>query len=133
MQAKRSSRDTISDNCRDGLFNRREMLRTAGGGIGMMALHSLLASEKRVQAASGTLSPKEPDFEPRAKRLIWLFMHGGPSHVDLWDPKPDLVKYSGKPLPDSFGEVMTRRKVAKNPLLAPIKPFRKRGESGLEV
>lgn len=133
MQAKRSSRDTISGNCGESLFNRREMLRTAGGGIGMMALNSLLATDGVAQAASDSLKPKEPDFEPRAKRMIWLFMHGGPSHVDLWDPKPDLVKYSGKPLPDSFGEVMTRRKVAKNPLLAPIKPFRKRGESGLEV
>jgi len=67
------------------------------------------------------------------KRVIWLFMHGGPSHVDLFDPKPDLIKFAGKPLPESFGEVMTRRKVAKNPLLAPIKPFRPRGKSGLEI
>jgi hypothetical protein len=65
--------------------------------------------------------------------MIWLFMHGGPSHVDLFDPKPDLIKYSGQPLPESFGEVMTRRKVAQNPLVAPIKPFRPRGHSGLEV
>jgi hypothetical protein len=65
--------------------------------------------------------------------VIWLFMHGGPSHVDLFDPKPDLVKYAGQPLPESFGMVMTRRKVAKNPLLAPVKPFRPRGESGLEI
>ena len=60
-------------------------------------------------------------------------MHGGPSHVDLFDFKPDLVKYAGKPVPDSFGNVMTRRNVAKNPLLGPIKPFRKRAESGLEI
>ena len=74
-----------------------------------------------------------PHFEPRVKRVIWLFMHGGPSHVDLFDPKPDLIKYAGQPLPESFGMVMTRRKVAENPLLAPIKPLRPRGESGLEV
>jgi hypothetical protein len=65
--------------------------------------------------------------------VIWLFMHGGPSHVDLFDPKPELEKYAGQPLPDSFGEVMTRRKVAKNPLLGPVKPFRPRGQSGLEI
>ena len=53
--------------------------------------------------------------------------------MDLFDPKPDLIKYSGQPLPESFGEVMTRRKVAKNPLLGPIKPFRPRGKSGLEI
>lgn len=78
-------------------------------------------------------SPGGTHFPARAKRVIFLFMHGGPSHVDLWDPKPDLVKHAGQPLPSSFGEVMTRRKVANNPLLGPIKPFRPRGESGLEV
>jgi len=72
-------------------------------------------------------------FAPRAKRVLWLFMHGGPSHMDLWDPKPDLAKYAGQPLPGSFGEVMTRRKVAKNPLLGPIKPFHNHGQSGLPI
>lgn len=70
---------------------------------------------------------------PRAKRVIWLFMHGGPSHVDLLDPKPALAKYGGEPLPESFGEVMTRRDVARNPLLAPVRRFRPRGQSGLEI
>jgi hypothetical protein len=79
------------------------------------------------------LAPKAAHFRPRAKRVIWLFMHGGPSHVDLFDPKPDLVKYAGQPLPDSFGMVMTRRAVAKNPLLAPVRPFRPRGQSGLPI
>lgn len=72
-------------------------------------------------------------FPPRAKRVIWLFMHGGPSHVDLFDPKPTLTKYGGQPLPDSFGNVMTRRNVKKNPLLPSLRPFRPRGESGLEI
>ena len=63
------------------------------------------------------MGPRPPHFEPRVKRVIWLFMHGGPSHVDLFDPKPDLIKYAGQPLPESFGMVMTRRKVAENPLL----------------
>lgn len=72
-------------------------------------------------------------FPPRARRVIWLFMHGGPSHVDLFDPKPDLVKYGGQPLPESFGMVMTRRAVAQNPLLPPVRPFHNRGESGLEI
>ncbi len=60
-------------------------------------------------------------------------MHGGPSHVDLFDPKPELSRLAGQPMPESFGEVMTRRKVAQNPLLPSIKPFRKRGQSGLEI
>ena len=60
-------------------------------------------------------------------------MHGGPSHVDLFDPKPELTRYSGQPIPESFGQVMTRRNVGKNPLLAPVRPFRPRGESGIEI
>jgi len=121
---------------------RREFLRQAGGGFGMLGLASLLASDGLLPSASAApgflpaaspLAPKQPDFAPRAKRIIWLFMHGGPSHVDLFDPKPDLVRLHGEVLPDSFGEVMTRRKVAKNPLLGPIRMFRKRGESGLEI
>ena len=65
--------------------------------------------------------------------MIYLFMHGGPSHMDLWDPKPDLQKHAGQPLPESFGSIMTRREVARNPLLGPIKPFHKHGQSGLEI
>jgi hypothetical protein len=60
-------------------------------------------------------------------------MHGGPSHVDLFDPKPELIRHAGKSLPDSYGAVETRRKVAQNPLLAPVKPFRKHRASGIEI
>jgi hypothetical protein len=79
------------------------------------------------------LAPRAPHFKPCVRRVIYLFMHGGPSHVDLFDPKPELLRFAGQPLPESFGEVMTRRKVAKNPLLAPVRPFRRHGQSGLEV
>ncbi len=115
--------------------SRRDFLQTAGGGIGMMALQSLLLGQGRSQLHANPASGFEqtPHFAPRAKRMIWLFMHGGPSHVDLFDPKPDLQRLAGQTVPDSFGEVMTRRKVAHNPLLAPIKPFRPRGQSGLAM
>lgn len=112
--------------------SRRSFLRSAGGGAGMLALAGLFADE-RAHAATNPLAPREPNFAPRAKRVIWLFMHGGPSQVDLFDPKPDLAKFAGKPLPESFGQVMTRRDVAKNPLLGPIKPFQPRGDSGIEI
>ncbi|MGD9647909.1 MAG: DUF1501 domain-containing protein [Pirellulales bacterium] len=120
-------------------YDRRRFLRQAGGGLGMIALASLLDRDTRRAAAAtasataSPLAPKPPHFAPRAKRVIYLFMHGGPSHVDLLDPKPELIKYAGQPLPESVGPVMTRRKVARNPLLAPVKPFRPRGESGLEI
>ena len=60
-------------------------------------------------------------------------MHGGPSHLETFDPKPDLQRLAGQPLPASFGPVATRRKVATNPLLATKRTFRKYGQSGIEV
>lgn len=83
--------------------------------------------------AESALRTTSTHLVPRAKRVIWLFMHGGPSHVDLFDPKPALTKFAGQPLPQSFGEVTTRRDVARNPLLAPVRRFRPRGRSGLEI
>ena len=118
----------MNSNDVKNLSTRRQWLTTAGGGAGALALAYLLQQDG--VAAPG---PHSPHSTPRAKRVIWLFMHGGPSHMDLFDPKPDLIKYSGKPLPESFGAVVTRRNVAKNPLLGPIKPFKPRGQSGLEI
>ncbi len=113
---------------------RRGFLR-AGIGLGLAAVTALLVDVRRTSAgqASNPLAPRPPHFKPRAKRVIYLFMHGGPSHVDLFDPKPDLTKYAGQPLPESFGAVMTRRKVASNPLLGPVRPFKQHGESGLPI
>ena len=98
--------------------------------MGAVALAALLGEDDRARAAS---EQRGTHFAPRARRVIYLFMHGGPSHVDLFDPKPELAKYAGQPLPESYGMVMTRRKVAANPLLAAVWPLRPRGESGLEV
>jgi len=117
---------------------RRAFLASAGGGFGAIALASLLSRERPLYAAESSaaarpLAAHPAHVAPRAKRVIYLFMHGGPSHVDLFDPKPELAKYAGQPLPESVGPVMTRRKVARNPLLGPVKPFRPRGKSGLEI
>jgi hypothetical protein len=125
-------------------LSRRDFLRHAGGGLGTIALAALLHDDgllapRGAAAAAGAgdrtayMLPRPPHFEPRARRVIYLFMHGGPSHVDLFDEKPELVKYAGQPLPGSFGSVMTRRKVAANPLLPPLRPFRRRGQSGLAL
>jgi hypothetical protein len=120
--------DSISSHC-----GRRDFLSYAGAGLGALALASLLDIGKSCHAGDSSIGARQPHFKPRVRRVIWLFMHGGPSHVDLFDPKPELNKLAGKPLPDSFGMVMTRRKVAENPLLPPLKPLLPRGESGLEV
>ena len=114
---------------------RRELLFRAGGALGGIAFSQLLFRDGALRAAERATGDalQRPHFAPKAKRVIYLFMHGGPSQVDLWDPKPDLSRYAGQPLPDSFGSVMTRRKVARNPLLPPVKPFRPRGQSGIEI
>src|SRR5207237_5580798 len=113
-----------------------------GGGFGMLALagllddQRLLAAEFLLRGASSPanpLAPRPPHFVPRARSVIFLFMSGGPSHVDLFDPKPDLIRLAGQPIPESFGTFKTRRAVAKNKLLAPARPFHKRGQSGIEV
>ena len=85
--------------------SRRDFLRSAGGGFGALALSALAAAEEK--ASADPLGPKEPQFPAKAKAVIFLFMEGGPSHVDLFDPKPELTKQHGKPLPASFGKVLT--------------------------
>src|SRR5437764_11614478 len=78
-------------------------------------------------------APRPPHFPAKVQRVIFLFMHGGPSHLETFDPKPDLQRLAGQPLPDSFGPVATRRKVARNPLLATRRTFSRHGQSGVEV
>ena len=116
--------------------NRRSFLRNAGGGFGAIALASLLADDGNLfaeEASRDPLAPKKPHFEPTAKRVIFLFMSGGPSHMDTFDPKPGLTKLHGQTLPASFGAVKTRRGVDKNKLLASKRTFQKHGQSGIEV
>ena len=113
-------------------YDRRAFLRTAGFGFGSLALAAMLADEGRADDAD-PLAPRKPHFEPAAKRVIFLFMSGGPSHVDTFDPKPDLTRLHGEKLPASFGPVKTRRGVDKNRLLASKRTFKKYGKSGVEV
>lgn len=115
--------------------SRREFLRQAGGGFGALAASWLLSQEQLLGAepTADPLAPRPPHFAPKAKRVIYLFMHGGPSHLETFDPKADLQRLAGEPLPASFGMVATRRKVASNPLLATKRTFHKHGQSGIEV
>ena len=79
-------------------ISRREVLRRAGCGCGMLGLATLLNDESVAAATGGAdpLKPARPHFRPRAKHVIWLFINGGPSHVDTWDFKPKLAQYNGK-------------------------------------
>jgi hypothetical protein len=121
--------------------SRRQFLRHAGGGFGLLALTSLLNRDNLLAATpraavpslANPFAPKPAHFAAKAQRVIFLFMSGGPSHVDLYDPKPDLIRLAGQPIPESFGTFKTRRAVAKNKLLAPLRPFQPRGQCGMEI
>ena len=117
--------------------SRRELLRQSGVGFGSLALSSLLADESRanpgVAAAAqelDPLAPKPSHFFARAKRVIFLFMTGGPSQVDTFDPKPLLDRDDGKPLP--FAKPRVQFNSTSNLLKSPWK-FQQYGESGLPV
>src|ERR1700737_3326800 len=90
----------------DGRLHRRTLLRNMANGFGMFGLGRVLGSS--LQAASGPLAPKAPHFPAKAKHVIFLFLNGGISHVDTFDPKPMLTKYDGKPMPS--GNLKTERK-----------------------
>jgi Protein of unknown function (DUF1501) len=108
-------------------MTRRQLLRTAGTGFGLAGLANVLGANT-APAVIDPLAPKLPQFPARAKHVIFLFLNGGPSQVDTFDPKPMLDKYNGKPLPT--GNLKTERKTG-NLLKSPFS-FQKYGESGIE-
>lgn len=76
--------------------SRRAFLGQAGAGFGLVALSSLLAEQSVNAQAPNPLAPRPPHFAAKAKSVIWLFMNGGPSHVDTWDYKPELMRRDGQ-------------------------------------
>ncbi len=113
------------------MHSRRELLSRAGKGFGALALASLLEE----QGNAGPTTARVPHFAPRAKNVIFLFMHGGVSHVDTFDPKPALRKYDGQPLPGSFGEGLITSRIDFRKALMRGSPweFNRCGKSGLEI
>jgi hypothetical protein len=115
-------------------ITRRDALRTFANGFGMVALAGLLADEARAgETKPDTANPltvKPLMFAAKAKRLIFLFMSGGPSHVDLFDPKTKLASENGKPLPFEMPKLV--RTKTGNILQSPFK-FKKYGQSGIDV
>jgi len=112
-------------------MNRREMLMMVGNGFGMTAFAHLAAANN---VPSETLEPQAPHFAPKAKRVIFLFLNGGPSHIDTFDPKPALEKYHGKPMPGST-QVITGGGIKINLGSVMRSPFnfKRYGQSGIEV
>jgi hypothetical protein len=117
---------------------RRSFLAGSGLSLGSMALSSLLASEARppqtgVPHWQGVLNP--PHFAPRAKRVIWLYMAGGMTHIDTFDNKPKLAELHGKPMPESItkGQQIAQLQGQQLNCFAPQHPFRQWGQSGQSI
>jgi hypothetical protein len=122
---------------------RREFLWQSAGGFAGTALTYLLAqdgffavraaaAEPKGPASSNPLTPRKPHFDPKARACIVLFMYGGVSQVDTWDPKPELTKHHGKPIPYLKNDPLLK---VRNPgtLLASTRKFAKAGQAGIEV
>jgi Protein of unknown function (DUF1501) len=118
-------------------MSRREMLLRGGAGFGALALSYLLRDDplfaQQRPAPVSPLAPKPPHFPARARSVIFLFMEGGPSHIDLLDPKPRLNELAGQQLPSSFRPVITPMGESDAPLLASRRRWRQHGQSGLWV
>src|SRR5579884_4298383 len=115
--------------------SRRQMLRRAGFGFGAWALLDLLTRDGAfASVVSNPLSAKPAQFLPRAKHAIFLFMQGGPSHLDTFDPKPMLNRYHGQPLPASITQGITLQFTHMDAsVLGCPQTFSKCGTSGLEI
>jgi hypothetical protein len=118
--------------------SRRNFLARCGGGVGIAALAQLFAKDglgasQRPLPATNALEPKPAQFDPKAKSVIFLFMEGGPSQIDLFDPKPQMQKWNGQSLPDSmrknlrFAFIKPTAKVWASP-----RKFGRYGQSGME-
>jgi len=116
--------------------SRREFLRRFGLGFGSLALGDLLAREATAEKETqvNPLVAQSPHFPGTAKHVIFLFMQGGPSQLETFDPKPQMAKYDGKLLPESLRNFdLAQINTADAKVLAPAFEFEKRGESGLEI
>jgi hypothetical protein len=120
--------------------SRRDFLARAGGGAGMLALMALMEQEGQGAAPPpivripNPLAARTPHFKATATSVIWLFLDGGPSQLDLFDYKPTLTKLHGKPLPGSFERPVTSMgRTAHTPLLGSKRKFKQHGKSGLWV
>ncbi len=119
------------------LHSRRNFLQHSSAGLSALALSSILGEDGF--SADGTktpldpLAPKKPHHRVRAKSVIWLFMEGGPSHLDTFDPKPELLKLAGQPMPESFGRPITAMGTGSNTIMPSQRVFKPYGQSGIPV
>src|SRR5580765_3372011 len=121
-------------------LTRRHFFSRCALGVGSLALASLLSEKKLLAADAGALpnpmAPKQPHFSPRAKNIIYLFMAGGPSQLELFDYKPKLIELNGQPIPDSFIEGKRFAFMGSShgtKLLGTRRAFKQHGKSGMWV
>src|SRR5215475_13845081 len=114
----------------DFALTRRSFLARHAGGLGALALAQLLQGEAHPASASDPLAPKTPHHAARAKAVICLFQHGGPSQMDLFDAKPELTRRAGEPYP---GELEVHFHEQKGNLLASPFAFHPAGQCGMPL
>jgi hypothetical protein len=114
-------------------LSRREFLTTAAGGIGGVAFASLLARQGVAHDIVNPLAPRKPHFAPRVKNCIFIFLSGGTSQVDLFDPKPKLNEMAGKPLPESLLKGLRFAFIQKDSarVMGSPRTFKQYGQSGM--
>src|SRR5256885_6561982 len=110
---------------------RREFLRNGAGGLGMIALAQMLGADQHKR--TDPLAPKPPHFAPKAKNVIFLYMEGAPSHIDLFDPKPEMKKWDGQPLPEGMTKALKLAFIKRNAKVwASPRVFQRFGQCGME-
>jgi hypothetical protein len=113
---------------------RREFFTQAGSGLAAVALAQMVQQDALGATNADPLAPKQPHHKPTAKSIIWLFIEGGPSHIDLFDPKPKLVELQGQPLPESMRPKFTAMPgTSKNGMMPSKRTFNQYGQSGIWV
>src|SRR6476660_2887579 len=126
----------MSDNIRPHFRftrNRREFIRDAFCGFGSLALASILHEKEARAGLVNPLAARAAHIAPKAKSVIFLFMAGGPSHIETFDPKPLLNKLNGQPRPKEFGEAKRQFIKGEPKLLGTKRTFQQHGKSGLWV
>jgi len=113
---------------------RRDFFTRAGSGLAAIALARMMEADPRAGTGADPLAPKLPHHPPTAKSIIWLFIEGGPSHIDIFDPKPKLVELAGQPLPESMRPKFTAMPgTSKNGMMPSKRTFQQYGKSGIWV
>jgi hypothetical protein len=122
----------MAEHCRY-TRNRREFLTDAFCGFGSIAFTAMMAQQQARAAKYNPLAPKPPHFAAKAKSVIFLFMAGGPSHIETFDPKPVLNQLHGQKRPAEFGEAKYQFVNSQSRLLGTKRTFKKYGQSGIDV